>query len=149
MSIVMTSISNSLPVLSRTASVDPAWVDIYGHMNMAYYVKLFDDLGHDMLSTFGLGAEYTVARRLGLFTVEAKIKYIKEVVANDPLKITLKIDDFDDKRLWSSLEMRHADRKYLAATMEQIALNVSLDTRRATPFPPDVTVTLAAFRASR
>jgi len=77
----------------RSAHVDPFWVDIYGHMNMAYYVKLFDDLGHDILGEFGLGEAYTRRFGFGLFTVKATITYVREVMANAPLTVSLTIDN--------------------------------------------------------
>jgi len=121
--------------LRRTTHVDSAWIDIYGHMNMAYYVKIFDDLGYEMLSEFGLGVEYTKAHKLGLFAVDARIRYLREVVANAPLTVTLVLKKFDDKRLWTELEMHHSEQGYLAATMEQLAVHASLETRRAVRFP--------------
>lgn len=45
--------------LSKMARVDPAWVEIYGHMNISYYVMLFDLQGHEILAHYGLGEDYT------------------------------------------------------------------------------------------
>lgn len=131
---------------TRNAHVDPAWVDIYGHMNMAYYVKLFDDLGHDILADYGFGEAYTHRFGFGLFTVKATIAYLREVTADAPLTISLKIDKADDKRLWTSLEMRHGEQGYVAATMDQLAVNVSLATRRATIFPAELDEVLSRYR---
>lgn len=130
----------------RHARVDPSWVDIYGHMNMAFYVKLFDDLGYDILSEYGLGERYTRDVGFGLFTIEANIRYLKEVLADAPLTVGLRIEKADGKRLWTSLEMRHAKQGYVAATMSQLAINVSLATRRVVPFPPHLDSILAPYR---
>ncbi|GAB4064043.1 thioesterase family protein [Ancylobacter sonchi] len=131
----------------RHTSVDPAWVDLYGHMNMAYYVKIFDDACHDMLSAYGLGAAYTQAHGFGLFTVDARIAYRREVTAGAPLEIRLRIVKADAKRLWTSLEMRHTEQDYLAATLEQLAINVSLATRKAAPFPAHLDDILVPYRS--
>lgn len=135
-----------LPRSLRSAHVDPAWIDIYGHMNMAYYVKLFDDLGYEILAEYGLGEDYTQRFGLGLFTVTATINYVREVTANAPLTVTLTIDKADRKRLWTRLEMRHAELGYIAATMEQLAVNVSLETRRAAAFPAELDDVLRPYR---
>jgi acyl-CoA thioester hydrolase len=132
----------------RSAHVDPSWVDIYGHMNMAYYVKLFDDLGHDILGEFGLGEVYTRRFGFGLFTVKATIAYVREVTANAPLTVSLTIDKADDKRLWTSLEMRHSEHGLIAATMDQLAVNVSLATRRAAAFPAELDAVLSPYKLS-
>lgn len=134
------------PTNIRSAYVDPVWVDIYGHMNMAYYVKLFDDLGHDILAGYGLGEAYTRAFGFGLFTVTATIDYVREVTANTPVTVSLKIDKADDKRLWTHLEMRNSELGTIAATMDQLAVNVSLATRRATSFPAFLEDVLAPYR---
>jgi acyl-CoA thioester hydrolase len=131
----------------RHARVDPSWVDIYGHMNMAFYVKLFDDLGYDILSEYGLGERYTRDFGFGLFTIEANIRYLKEVRADAPLTVSLQIDKADGKRLWTSLEMRHTEQGYVAATMNQLAINVSLATRRVVPFPSHLDSVLESYRS--
>lgn len=138
--------STSAPTGTRIAHVDPSWVDIYGHMNMAYYVKLFDDLGHEILEEFGLGEGYTRKFGFGLFTVKATIDYVREVTANAPLTISLTIEKADDKRLWTSLEMRHSAHGNVAATMDQLAVNVSLATRRAAVFPAELDEALRLYR---
>lgn len=133
------------PKLKRTTRVAPAWIDTYGHMNMAYYAKIFDDLGYEMLSEYGLGAEYTKIHKLGLFVVDVRIKYMREVVANAPLTVSLTLKKIDDKRLWTKLEMHHTELGYLAATMDQLAVNASLETRRAVRFPEFVVDQLKAI----
>lgn len=133
---------------ARLAHVLPEWVDIYGHMNMSWYVALFDTLGHDILNDCGLGASYTAQHRMGLFTVRATIDYRREVIAGDPLRVTLRITGHDDKRLRTTLDLHHAGAGYLAATMEQLALHVSLDTRRVTQFPPAVLARLAELNST-
>jgi acyl-CoA thioester hydrolase len=137
---------STMPASTRSAHVDPSWVDLYGHMNMAYYVKLFDDLGHDILAEHGFGEAYTRRFGFGLFTVKATIAYLREVTANAPLTISLTIDKVDDKRLWTSLEMRHSEHGYIAATMDQLAINVSLATRRAAAFPVELNEVLRHYR---
>jgi len=131
----------STPSASSTpcekAIVKNEWIDLYGHMNMAYYVQLLDELGHRILEGFGLGEGYTRERNCGLFTVEANVKYLKEVRAGDPLRVELKPIRFDDKRLVTQVELYHDQLNYLSATMLQTALHVDLDSRRVCPFGED------------
>ena len=51
--------------------------------------------------------------------------------------------DRDTKRLHFFQYMYHAEKKYLAATAEQLALHVDMTSRRTAPFPADVQVGLA------
>ena len=116
------------------ALVKDEWIDLYGHMNMAYYVMLLDDLGHRILEQFGMGKGYTLEFNCGLFTVEANLKYLREVCAGDPLRVELTPVSFDEKRLVTQLELYHDEQNYLSATMQQTAVHVSLDTRKVCPF---------------
>lgn len=110
------------------------WIDSYGHMNMACYVRVLDDLGHRILDQFGLGAGYTATYDRGLFTVEANLKYLKEVREGDPLRVELIPLRFDDKRLVTRVELYHDQAGYLSAVMDQTAVNVDLATRKACLF---------------
>ena len=114
--------------------VKDEWIDLYGHMNMAYYVMLLDDLGHRILEQFGLGKGYTLELNCGLFTVEANLKYLREVCAGDPLRVELTPLSFDEKRLVTQVELYHDEQNYLSATMRQTAVHVNLDTRKVCPF---------------
>ncbi|WLH14792.1 thioesterase family protein [Pseudomonas hefeiensis] len=115
-------------------SVKDEWIDLYGHMNMAYYVMLLDDLGHRILDQFGMGKGYTLEFNCGLFTVEANLKYLREVCAGDPLRVELTPVSFDEKRLVTQVELYHDEQNYLSATMQQTAVNVNLDTRKVCRF---------------
>jgi len=128
------------------AVVQDQWIDLYGHMNMAYYVQLLDDLGHRILDRFGLGEGYTREHNCGLFTVEANVKYIKEVRAGDPLRVELTPVRFDDKRLVTQVDLYHHELNYLSASMLQTALHVDLGTRRVRPFSEAAVQRLRALK---
>ncbi|MBD9439784.1 MULTISPECIES: acyl-CoA thioesterase [Pseudomonas] len=128
------------------AVVKDEWIDLYGHMNMAYYVQLLDELGHRILGQFGLGEGYTLEHNCGLFTVEANVKYIREVRAGDPLRVELTPVRFDDKRLVTQVDLYHHEQNYLSASMCQTALHVDLGTRRVRPFTATATSRLQGLK---
>ncbi|MBE2278115.1 MAG: thioesterase family protein [Rhodobacteraceae bacterium] len=129
----------------RICRVAPGWIDLYGHMNMACYAMVFDLLGHEIFGDCGFGADWTRQSRLGLFTVHAGIDYRREVREGDSLRVTLALQRHDDKRLFARLDMHQVEQGYLAATMAQTSLCASLQTRRATTFPPPMHERLAAL----
>ena len=45
---------------------------------------------------------------------------------------------FDDKKYHTFMRMLHADEGYVAATHELLSIHIDLDTRRSTPFPPEI-----------
>jgi acyl-CoA thioester hydrolase len=120
----------------QKAFVKEQWIDLYGHMNMAHYVAVLDELGHQILERFGMGESYTNAQNCGLFTVDARVRYLKELRAGDPLRVELTPLRFDEKRLITKVDLYHDEAGYLSATMEQTAVNVDLATRRASNFSP-------------
>ncbi|WMD22529.1 thioesterase family protein [Achromobacter seleniivolatilans] len=128
---------------STTLTVDPAWIDAYGHLNAAHYVGIFDRVGFELLAQVGVGLDYTKATRCGIYTMNVHVAYLREVLADDPLMLRVRVLEADDKRLLCLMELTQTRDGYLAATMEQLSLHVDLETRRAKPFPPDLARRLA------
>src|SRR5207237_4324773 len=85
-------------LVSCMQMVEPEWIDLYGHMNMADYVRVFDVVGNGLLENIGLGADYTRREQLGFFTIEVAILYIKEMCAGDTFYIQLRLLESDQKR---------------------------------------------------
>jgi acyl-CoA thioester hydrolase len=133
----------TLALPSTTLSVDPAWIDEYGHMNAAHYVGIFDRVGFQLLREVGVGLDYTEATRCGIYTMNVHVAYLREVLAGDPLALRIRLLEADDKRLLCLMELMQTRDGYVAATMEQLSLHVDLDTRRVKPFPPELAQRLA------
>lgn len=127
------------------ATVRPEWVDHYGHMNLAYYVVVFDLATDRLWPTIRLGAQFR-ARGLGTFAAETWIGYRREVVLDDPLDCDSRVLAYDSKRLIIGHTMRQLRDDTLAAETEVKLVCVDLATRRAANWPEDV---LAAFAAAR
>lgn len=128
---------------STSLNVDPAWIDEYGHMNAAQYVGVFDREGFELLRQVGVGLDYTEATQCGIYTMKLHVDYRRELLANDPLTLRLRLLASDDKRILCLMELWHAHANYLAATLEQLSLHVNLETRRACAFPPELNQSLA------
>ena len=125
-------------ILVSEAVVKPEWIDINGHMNVAYYVLAFD-YGVDALwESVGITEKYVEDRQLSTFAVDAHITYRQELHEGDPYRIVTQILALDEKRLHQFQRMYHARDNYLAATAEWLNLHVSLETRRVCPFPDDI-----------
>lgn len=122
------------PLLSEGHVVKPEWIDVYGHMNMARYAELFDEVGFALLDRVGIGEAYTRTTRRGVFTVDVRIRYLKELTAGVPLAVGMRLVGVDPLRLHSFLELTNLQTGQLAATMEQLAVHASLDSRSALPF---------------
>jgi len=136
------------PFVSSTMTVEPAWIDYNGHLNMAYYNVLIDRAVDEAFALVGLGPDYIRERHASYFAVEAHVRYLRELKANDPVRVTVRLIDYDAKRLHHFCELHHADEGWLSATSEQLALHVDTKLRRVAPFPDDVLIRLAQMKAA-
>lgn len=118
--------------------VAPDWIDLYGHMNSAQYVGVFDRVGYQLLDRLGVGECYTVSSNCGIYTVDIAVSYRRELLAGDPLELRLRVLAADHKRLLCLMELYQTRDDYLAATMEQLSVHVDLGTRRAAAFPAEL-----------
>ncbi|WP_026640579.1 thioesterase family protein [Bordetella petrii] len=132
----------TLPTLQL--KVEPDWIDLYGHMNAARYVGVFDHYGYALLGELGVGESYTRESRCGIYTVDIAVNYRRELLAGDPLELRLRVLGADDKRLLCLMELFQTRDNYLAATMEQLSVHVNLDTRRSQAFPDSLLHSLQA-----
>ena len=128
-----------------TAKVLPEWIDVNGHMNVAYYVLAFDIGVDEMWNQLGITSEYIETSQCSTFAVECHITYQNELKENEPFRITSQILAYDDKRIHQFQRMYHAEENYLAATAEWMNLHVDLNSRRVTPFPQSVMSALKRF----
>lgn len=143
--------SGQQPIVCSDQRVEEAWIDYNGHMNMAFYNLAFDRALDQVYDRLGIGADYTASGAGSCFTLEVHVTYLQEVLLNDPLRIHFQLLDCDAKRLHFFEHMYHAEKGYLAATSEQIALHVDMANRRASPFPAPalerIETLMAAHRA--
>jgi acyl-CoA thioester hydrolase len=132
------------PLPRHRETVQPAWIDYNGHMNVAYYVLVFDHASDALLETVGLGPNYTAGGEGSVFAVETHVTYDREVGEGDPLDVSTQVLGADDKRVHLFHTMYHARDGFVAATNEVLLLHVDMRARRVAPFPEPVRAALAA-----
>ena len=111
------------------------WTDYNNHMNVAYYVLIFDVHGAEKLMTlFKMGEDSAKNTKKSTMVVESHITYNQEVKEGDEVDINLTYFDHDKKRLQYKLEMVHKEKKYLASTIEVLSLYVDLGQRKVSEF---------------
>ncbi|MBR0655012.1 thioesterase family protein [Plastoroseomonas arctica] len=125
------------------AHVKPEWVDHYGHMNLAYYLVVFDLATDVVWPGLGLGPAFR-ARGLGTFAAESWQGYTREVVEGAPLACTTEVLAHDAKRLLLRHVMVHAEEGWQVAENEVLYLCVDLARRRVAEWPADVAARFAA-----
>src|SRR6516165_5087645 len=116
----------------------PEWIDSNGHMNLAYYVVLFDQATDLLYDALGIGPAYRDATGNSTFTAETHTLYEREVRLGERVRVTAHLLGADAKRLHYFHEMFHAEGGHRVATQELLALHVDMTARRVAPFPADV-----------
>jgi acyl-CoA thioester hydrolase len=115
--------------------VQAEWIDPNGHMNLAYYVVLFDHAFDLILAEWDLDWAYTKRTRQSLFAVETHTLYEQELLAGETVRVHSWVIGADDKRLHIAHEMYRAVDMRRAACLEAMNLHVDLDNRKVTPWP--------------
>jgi len=136
------------PFDAYEARVRPEWIDHNGHMNMGYYLVVFDLASDEFWRWIGLDDAHRRARRVTTFCLETHVTYHREVREGDPLRFRTRLLAHDGKRVHFFHEMLHAAQGYLAATNEVLSLHVSLETRRGAPLAPEILERLARIQAA-
>ena len=130
--------------------VRDAWIDRNGHLNMGYYVVVFDFATDAWLDYIGLDTERRRSQKIATFSLESHVTYAREVGKGDELRFATRLLGFDAKRIHYFHEMYHAQEGYLAATNELMSLHVSQETRRSAPMAAAILERLAEIeRAHR
>ena len=123
-----------MSIYLKTGRVKSEWTDYNGHMNLAFYIHLFDSAWEVLLQKFNIGEDAAKIEKRTTFAVESHTTYDMEVKVGDEVDINLLFIDFDKKRIVYKLEMTHKSEKYLAATTEVCSLYVDLNSRKVTEF---------------
>ena len=121
-------------MLLTTKKIIKDWTDYNGHMNLSYYILVFDMGAEVILSKFNMGEKSAKTTKKSTMVVESHITYNQEVKEGDEVDVNLIYFDHDKKRLQYKLEMIHKEKKYLASTMEILALYVDLGQRKVSEF---------------
>ena len=123
-----------MAIYLKTGRVKSEWTDYNGHMNLAYYIHLFDVAWETILQKFDIGEDSAMNQKRTTFAVESHTTYDNEVKVGEEVEMNLLYVDHDKKRLIYKMEMVAKNKKILAATSEVISLYVDLRERKVTEF---------------
>ena len=124
-------------MILKTEIVIKEWTDYNGHLNVAYYVKIFDIAADVMLDNFKMGGRSAKEDKKTTFVAEMYTAYKQEVRLGEEVETHLTYIDHDKKRIHYKLSMFHKKKKYLAATNEVLSLYVDLSERKVIEFDQD------------
>ncbi|MDP6833166.1 MAG: thioesterase family protein [Alphaproteobacteria bacterium] len=130
------------------ATVKLEWIDNNNHLNMGYYMVVFDLATDEFMKFIHLTGPHRREHQVTTFSLEGHITYNREISEGEPMRFTTRLLEFDEKRFHYIHHMYHAEEGYLASTNELMSLHVSLATRRATAMQPAIMERLAAIKTA-
>ena len=124
-------------MILKTEKVIKEWTDYNGHLNVAFYIRVFDKAADIMLDNFKMGGESAKKDNRTTFVAEMHTNYYQEVRLGEEVETHIAYVDHDKKRIHYKLSMFHKEKKYLAASNEVLSLYVDLSKRKVVEFDPD------------
>jgi acyl-CoA thioester hydrolase len=113
------------------------WTDYNNHMNLSYYILVFDMGAEVILSKFKMGEYSAKTTKKSTMVVETHTTYQKEVKEGDEVSVSLAYFNHDNKRLHYKLEMHDKTKNVVSATTEVLALYIDLNLRKVKEFESD------------
>ena len=124
-------------MILKTEKILKKFTDYNEHLNVAFYVYIFDKAADVMLDMFKMGELSAKKEKKTTFVAEMHTAYFQEVKLGDFVETHLTYINHDKKRIHYRLSMFHKEKKHLIAKNEVISLFVNLKNRRVIEFDPD------------
>jgi len=121
-------------VLLTTQKIIKEWTDYNNHMNLSYYILVFDLGAEVILSKFKMGEHSAKTTKKSTMVVETHTTYNQEVKEGDEVDVFISYFDHDNKRLQYKLEMYDKAKNTLSATTEVLSLYIDLSVRKVSEF---------------
>ena len=134
-----------MSLLLSTAKIINEWTDYNNHMNLSFYILVFDKAAEKVLSKFNMGEEAAIKTKRSTMVVETHTTYNNEVKEDDEVNVYLSYCDHDKKRLHYKLEMYEKSKNILSATTEVLALYINLDLRKVAEFEREKVLIMNKF----
>lgn len=124
--------------------VQPAWIDYNGHLNVAYYVLIFDQATDAVFERLELGAAYRESSNRSVFVSDMFVAYRREILAEDEVRVVSRLVQHNAKRVVLVHEMDTPRLNAIAAVNEVMCVHVDLGRRRAVAWSPAAADAIAA-----
>jgi acyl-CoA thioester hydrolase len=123
-----------LPMTSRM-TVGPDLIDVNGHMNVQHYFLFAAVAVGDLYEQAGLGQDYRDGQGLSLFTAEQHLRYGAEISVGSDVSVHPVLLRRNRTAVLGRAYVVDNTCGTTTFSMEIVLVHVSLETRRAVPFP--------------
>lgn len=127
-----------LPLYHRE-TIPADYLDAMGHMNIRWYMTLYDKAAWNFFSSHGLNEDYFREKQAGAFALKHIINYYAEVRKEQTVAIRTRLLGRSDRRFHAMHFMINETAGQLASTLEMLGTHADLQIRRAAPMPPEIT----------
>lgn len=110
-----------------------SWIDYNGHMSEAFYVLVFGHATDAAMEALGLGQQYQSATGCSLYTVEAHVRYLREVGLGAAIQVSTEVLGVKEKKLHLAHAMDRAGETI--ATEEILGIHVDQQLGGASALP--------------
>jgi acyl-CoA thioester hydrolase len=121
------------------------WTDRNEHVNIRYFVVVFDDAGDEFYPTVGLSDADHRSRESGTMDLEHHTHFVREVRPGDRLAVYLRLVGVGDKRFHYVMFLWNHSTGQLASIFECVNTFVDLARRKSAPWPEDVRAALQSL----
>ena len=82
-----------MSLLLSTTKIINNWTDYNGHMNLAFYILVFDKGAEEILSKFKMGEQSAKTTKKSTMAVESHTTYNNEVKENEEVDVYCMIEE--------------------------------------------------------
>ena len=134
-----------MSLLLKTTKIIKDWTDYNNHMNLSYYILVFDMGAEIILSNFKMGEHSAKTTKKSTMVVETHTTYNNEVKEGEEVDVFISHFDHDKKRLHYKLEMCEKSKNILSATTEVLSLYIDLNFRKVAEFEQEKVMIMDQF----
>ncbi len=139
---------STLPVYHRK-TIPADYLDVMGHMNVRWYMTLFDEAAWQFFISFGMDRNYYEDTHNGAFALKHFIRYLAEVHAGETVAVRIRVLGRSAKRVHFMHFLINETTGKVAATMEALGSHADLAARRTSTFPDTVAAALDGLIAGQ
>ncbi len=124
--------------LYHRETIPESYLDAMGHMNVRWYMSLFDTSVWNFFISHGLDENYYVQKKMGVFALKHFIQYFAEVKAGETVAMRIRLLGRTDKRFHFMNFMINETTGKLSAILEVLGTHADLNLRKGAAMPKEV-----------
>ena len=132
---------------SYRGQVEEAWIDLNQHMNMGYYLVVFDLATENYYRDLNIGGVSDLDDGHTIFSIESRLCYRKELRLGERFIIETQLLGFDHNKVHYLHKMMTEETRDIVSLNECMVINVDQTSRRSTAFTQSSLQALQAEQA--